>query len=149
MPKFEIESILPLEAETLATDLLCMSGVNDELAPFIRMTTPKSWNSKPISEWPIGKELFSSVILVCGLIPIDMHHFKFQKVGKDGFQESSRSLVNRVWAHERTIVACGPDAKVRDTVFFESRLGWLGHLLTPVYRWIFARRHKRLKAKYA
>lgn len=149
MPKFEIESILPLEAQTLATDLLCMTGVNYELAPSVKMSAPHPWNSKPIWEWPVGKELFSSTVLFFGLIPIDVHHFKFQSVGKAGFQESSSSLFNKVWGHERTLLACGPDTRVRDVVIFESRLGTLGYWLTPVYRWIFAHRHKRLKAKYA
>ncbi|WP_290537229.1 hypothetical protein [Alcanivorax sp.] len=61
--KFEVSSNLKISPEDVS-ELLTMRGVNRELSPIIRMTAPADWSSKPIFEWPTGKELFSSWILL-------------------------------------------------------------------------------------
>src|SRR5690554_7620371 len=81
-----------------------MKGVNRELSPIIRMTAPSEWSSKPIFEWPTGKVLFSSSILLFGILPIDRHTFFFQSIDRQrGFAEASSSLTNKLWHHRREI----------------------------------------------
>jgi len=88
-------------------------------------------------------------VLLLGFLPVDVHHFKLLAVDSMGIKESSQSLMNSVWSHERIISANGADAKVRDVVYYEGKVAWLGKLLQPLYRAIFVHRHKRLKSKYA
>ncbi|KZY35348.1 hypothetical protein A3752_19745 [Oleiphilus sp. HI0081] len=149
MPKFEMEISLPVCPENLSADLLVMSGVNYELSPILKMSAPQQWPAKPISEWPVNDDIFSSIILLFGFIPVDLHRFKFRSVNSMGFIESSKTMLNNVWSHEQTISADGSGAKIRDVVYFKSKLGFLGYLFKPVFQSIFAHRHKRLKSKYA
>lgn len=81
--KFEISSNLKISPEDVA-GLLTMKGVNRELSPLIRMTAPSEWSSKPIFEWPSGRVLFSSWILLFGILPIDRHTFFFNPLIANG-----------------------------------------------------------------
>ena len=149
MPQFEMETSLALSPDQLASELLLMSGVNDELAPFLKMSAPQPWALTPISEWPMNKELFTSRVLLLGLLPIDLHRFKFVSLDRSGFKESSRTLLNAQWCHQRIISAKGSGSSVRDIVYYEGKLAIVGRLLKPLYHAIFVHRHKRLAAKYA
>ena len=149
MPKFEMETSLAVSPDQLASDLLLMSGVNYELSPLLKMSVPQTWAAKPISDWPVNNNIFSSTILLFGFIPIDLHRFKFLSVHGMGFKESSKTLLNSLWSHQRTISSNGSGAKVTDVVYYKSKLGFLGYLFKPLYQSIFAHRHKRLKSKYA
>lgn len=144
-----METSLPVNPDQLASDLLLMSGVNYELSPLLKMSAPQKWATKPISKWPVNSYIFSSTILLFGLIPIDLHRFKLLSVNGMGFKESSKTLFNSQWSHQRTISSNGSGAKVRDVVYYNSKLGFLGCLFKPLYKSIFAHRHKRLKSKYA
>lgn len=125
-----------------------MKGVNDELMPLVKMTAPSGWTSKPLSQWPVGSKLFSSIILLFGFIPVDVHTFELEKVSANGFEERSRSLSNREWRHKRTITQLGVGCLVTDEVEFSPRVRLFGAIMAPVYRAIFAHRHKRLKARF-
>lgn len=149
MPQFEMKVFLPANPACLSSDLLCMSGVNYELSPILKMSVPEKWATTSISDWPINEELFSSKVLFFGFIPIDLHSFTFLFVNTSGFKESSKTLINSVWSHERTISNNGSGAIVSDVIYFKSKLGFLGYLFKPVSQAIFAHRHKRLILKYA
>ena len=149
MPQFELEIHLPVSPGQLSSDLLSMTGVNYELSPMLQMSAPEPWALQSISEWPTNKDIFTSKISLFGLIPIDFHHFKFLSVHSQGFKESSKSLFNNLWSHERTISSSDSGSKVKDVVYYKSKLGWVGYVFKPVYKSIFIHRHKRLKSKYA
>ena len=144
-----MEVFLPVEPELLKKELFTMSGVNYELAPTVKMSAPEQWVSKSITEWPVNKEIFTSTISFFGVIPIDRHRFKLLSVSSAGFVESSSSVFNSVWSHERTITKSGSGANVKDVVGYQNKISLLGTLLKPFYRSIFTHRHKRLKLKYA
>jgi hypothetical protein len=146
--KFEVSSNLKISPEDV-DGLLTMKGVNKELSPFIRMTAPSEWSSKPIYEWPRGKVLFASWILLFGIIPIDRHMFFFQSIDRHrGFAESSSSLMNKLWQHRRDINSNGPKVRVTDSVEFQCRLPVLECVLEPVYRFIFKHRHRVLRSYF-
>ena len=101
--KFQVSSTLEVTPMEVA-GLLTMKGVNKELSPLIRMTAPSEWSDRAIFEWPTGRTLFSSWILLFGVIPIDRHSFFFQSIDRQrGFVEESSSLTNRLWCHSREI----------------------------------------------
>ena len=148
MPGFSIESELPVDVGRLSRELFSMAGVNRELSPLVRMSAPADWRERPLGEWPRGVFLFRSVIALFGLVPIDLHHFRLMEGDGSGFEERSRSILNREWHHRRMLSPCAPGARVRDVVEYRSRLGPLGWLLWPVYRGVFAWRHRRLRSRY-
>ncbi|AMQ89197.1 hypothetical protein ASQ50_11095 [Marinobacter sp. LQ44] len=146
--KFEVSSNLKISPEDVA-GLLTMKGVNRELSPLIRMTAPSEWSSKPIFEWPSGRVLFSSWILLFGILPIDRHTFFFQSIDRQrGFVEVSSTLTNKLWHHRRDINRNGALCWVTDTVEFQCRLPVLADVLAPVYRLIFKHRHQVLRSYY-
>ena len=149
MPKFEMEVFLPVSPDQLSSDLFLMSGVNYELSPIVKMSAPEEWASKSIAHWPVNEYVFSSIIFLFGFIPIDLHRFKLLSVNSNGFKESSKTLFNSVWSHERNILKSDSGATVRDVVYYKSKIGFLGSLLKPIYHSIFVHRHNRLKLKYA
>lgn len=89
MFRIEIETKIERRREQVCHELLSMNGVNYELRPIARMTAPKEWEESSITEWPIGTNLFTSAILLFGLIPVDFHKFKFLDIQTTSFQECS------------------------------------------------------------
>ena len=141
-------SDLDVKAEDFASQLT-MPAVNTELRPLARMTFPAEWASRPILDWPENQLLFRSWILLFGLLPVDRHAIRFQATmpGR-GFEENSRSIVNRRWCHRRKISPGQNGCRVEDIVEYESRLPLLGYLLKPLYQWVFRQRHRNLRARY-
>ena len=46
-----------------------MKGVNDELGPWLRMTSPPEASTLRIEDAPLGQPLFASWVLLGGLLP--------------------------------------------------------------------------------
>ncbi len=149
MPKFTIETILPIENTELSNELLNMAAMNYELFPLVRMTVKRQWNQKELKEWPVNQNAFNSIILLLGVIPVDIHYFRLSKVTNNGFNETSKSLLNSQWNHSRVIQAIGAKSKIIDVVEYQSRIGILSPLFKPVYQYVFKHRHNRLKRKYS
>ncbi len=149
MPGFSISSELAADPEQLGEELLTLAGVNRELGPFIRMTAPARWRELPIYRWPTQAPLFSSWILLFGLLPVDRHHFYLDSIQLDRFSESSSSWFNRLWHHRRTITAGERGATVTDALHYEGRVPLLDRLTLPIYRAVFTHRHRRLRGLYA
>lgn len=143
---FEISSQLRLTHEELA-GRFTMRGVNRELSPFVRMTVPAEWADIPIARWPTGTSLFTSWILLFGVLPVDRHRFCLRSVDDEGgFDEVSSSIINRSWRHRRLLSWAESDVTLTDRVDFTCRLPLMGHLLLPVYRAVFVHRHRMLRA---
>jgi hypothetical protein len=145
---FSRSSELPVEPGLVYRELT-LALVNAELGPLLRMTAPGPWAVRPIHSWPTGETLFSSWILLCGCVPLDRHTFALHSVAPGrGFDESSRSLVNRRWKHRREIESTEAGCRVTDTVHFSCRIPGLGYVLRPVYALVFSHRHRRLRSRY-
>ncbi|MGH8453012.1 MAG: hypothetical protein ACRESW_00525, partial [Nevskiales bacterium] len=119
-------------------------GVNAELWPF-RMTAPAEWRKREINTVPCRQPLFDSWILLFGILPTDLHHFRLESLGPGfRFQEDSSSLVNRQWRHQRIVEPDGSGCIVTDRLEIIPRLTLLGFLMAPIYRLVFANRHRKL-----
>lgn len=145
---FSRSSTLAIPAEDFLA-ALNFAGVNFELGPWVQMSAPADWVSQGITAWPVDTHLFSSWITLFGLLPIDRHHFRLRGVDPaSGFVECSQSWNNSYWHHARRIEALPQGCRVTDTVHYRSRLPGLGWLLKPVYRVVFAWRHRQLRKKF-
>lgn len=146
--RFTRSSDLPIApAEFLSA--LTMNHVNAELMPLARMTVPAGWREQPIVEWRARQQLFSSWILLAGILPIDRHALYFDSIEPaSGFAEMSTSTVNRYWSHQRSVAPLAHGCRVTDTIEYDSRLPLLGRLLKPVYQLVFWHRHRQLGRRY-
>ncbi|WP_284616715.1 hypothetical protein [Aquabacterium humicola] len=148
MPQFTQQSELPIPPEAFWAGM-SMRAVNAELNPLVHMTAPPGWRDGPLDAWQTGRVLFRSWILLFGLLPVDRHALQLQSVNPaGGFVEESTSWTNRRWRHERSTRASPRGCVLTDRVTVESRLPGLAWLLLPVYRAVFAHRHRRLRRRY-
>ena len=146
--KFSIESIVPVSPDVFWSRM-SISSVNAELAPLIRMTAPRQWREAHIETWPIDRKLFTSVILLFGILPVDVHSFRLQWTDPSrGFREASSTWLHKEWVHERTTRSCTGGCVVSDSVSVQTRLPFLTWLLLPIYRAVFRHRHRKLLAIY-
>ncbi len=149
MPVLEIKSELDAEPDQIKADIFSMQGVNYELLPLVKMTVPRAWRKAPVNDWPRNVRIFTSVILLFGLLPADLHVFRLKDAWDNGFEEESKSLMNRKWNHRRTIERQGAGCVITDKVEFLPRLGIMGVVTKPIYAAVFRHRHGRLRARYA
>lgn len=148
MPRFKIESKIDGDLQQLYQELFTIPGVNYELMPVAKMTAPVEWSTKHLKDWPTGRELFTSLVLLFGIIPVDLHRFKLLQINGSEFREGSSTLLHTEWNHTRSIQSLGSVCLVTDELEFIPKLSLMGSLMEPVYKAIFNHRHKRLKAKY-
>ncbi len=145
---FEEMSHINISAADFMDNQLTMIGVNYELGPFLRMSCPKEWEQRLLTEWQTGASLFRSVISVLWVLPIDVHTFYMESVSAHGFEEHSSSWMNSLWAHKRTVEADGASCKIHDVVEFTPRVRIIGALASLIYKTVFKHRHKRLKVRF-
>jgi hypothetical protein len=141
-------SDLAVEVDVILATLT-LTGVNAELSPLVRMTAPAAFAQRPLQEWPERQHLFTSWILLLGVLPVDRHAFCLYSVTPGrGFVETSSSTLNALWQHERTIIPLAAGCRVTDVVEYRCRLPLLGYLLKPVYKLVFWHRHRYLRSRY-
>jgi hypothetical protein len=141
---FTFESRLRAAAPDLWEHATSMRGVNREFWPFLRMTYPPGREALgPVP--PLGKRLFRSWILLFGVVPVDFDDLSFTRFepGRE-FLECSKLGTMREWRHRRSISAAEDGAVLRDEVECVPRLA-AGSILVPVFRAVFALRHRRLR----
>jgi ligand-binding SRPBCC domain-containing protein len=140
-----VTSRVPADAQRVWAHACTMAGVNDELAPFVRMTVPAAARGLAIDEAPLGEVAFRSVLLALGVVPFDRHDLRLAAVVPGcGFQERSTSLLQRRWDHDRTLTPVGAETIVTDRVTFAPRIGG-ARLAAPMVRALFRHRHRRLR----
>jgi hypothetical protein len=132
-----------------------MAGVNDELAPMVRMTFPR-W-AATLADAPrerLGAVAFHSWLLLAGLVPFDRHALRLVQVEDrgplgGGFAESSTSWLQARWDHEREVEPVdATSCRVTDRLVVVPRVP----LARPITAWvvprIFEHRHRRLVARF-
>jgi len=125
-----------------------MPQVNRELRPLAAMTFPARLRDATLAECPRGVELFTSVILLFGLLPTDLHKLHLADADGHGFDERSTSTMNRLWRHQRRLEATPRGARLTDTLDVQGRIRPLTALLMPIYKAIFRHRHAQLRRQF-
>ena len=148
--ELRIASTLRATPEAVWERAMSAEGINAELAPLLRMTTPRGLESldlQALGPGPLGR----SWLLLFGLIPIDYDEIGLARIEPGrGFLERSTMLSQRLWEHERTIEPAGADAAtIVDRVAWEPRLPLPGRLLRPLIAAVFRHRHKQLRRHFA
>jgi len=147
--EFRIGSTLRATPAAVWERAMSAEGINAELGPLLRMTTPRGVGSLDLhglEPGPLGR----SWLLLFGLIPIDYDEIGLARIEPGrGFLERSTMLTQRLWEHERTIEpAAGGGATIVDCVAWEPRLPLPGRLLRPLMAAVFRHRHKQLRRHF-
>jgi len=142
------ESRLAAPPSAILRSVLTMAGVNSELMPLVRMTYPAEYRNSVLNAAAAGRVVFNSWILLFGVLPVDRHALRFERVLPNGFDERSTSWLQRYWVHRRRVESRGPGAAVVDDLEFRPRLGWFTPLLRLFIRWMFQHRHEQLRRRY-
>jgi hypothetical protein len=147
-----LSSPVRADAEEVWRRATSPEGINHELAPWMRMTMPRSLRGKTIADVAAPARLGRSWILLFGVLPFDYDDLGLVEVGPGfRFLERSTMLSMRHWEHERSVESVGEGAcEVSDRVAFELRrpLALLGleRPIAAILRRFFAHRHRRLVA---
>ncbi len=148
MKSFEIESHLRVSPDALWETVVTPAGVNAEFRPLLRMTFPKSVERLVMGSQP-GQRLFRSWILLFGFLPVEYDDIVFDEFEEGRrFLERSTMLTQRLWQHEREIVAVASGSRIIDRITFESRIPALEGIQRMVFRLVFRYRHARLRSIY-
>ena len=127
--------------------MVSVAGIQSELWPLMRMTMPRGRRDLGIDQVVLGEPLFTSWILLFGVIPIDRSRLTL--VGLDvgrGFDERSPMVTTALWRHERWIEPDrgGGGCTLHDRLTFAPRIG----AMAPILRWfvglLFRHRHRVL-----
>ncbi|MCB9638174.1 MAG: hypothetical protein H6728_00470 [Myxococcales bacterium] len=147
---FSFSSRLQAPREQVAAHAFSWKGVNEELSPWIRMSGDDTLRLPLEGIKSPGQALFSSILLLFGLLPFDLHKlFLYDADPESFFDERSSSLLQKRWWHRRDIVEDGEQqCIVTDTLEIEPRLPFAGPMVRWFARGVFAHRHKRLQKKF-
>jgi ligand-binding SRPBCC domain-containing protein len=145
-PAIDITSRLPRPVQELWPIMTSAAGVNAELNPLITMTFPQA--GFDFSSAPLNRPLFNSWILLFGFLPFDRHTFVLHEIGPSHFVETSHTLLQKLWRHERYLTEQDDSAEVRDVVTVSPRLPFMRPLTDRIVATIFRHRHRRLARLY-
>lgn len=142
---FTFETKLRADARDVWAHASTFDGVNRELAPLARMTAPPPVRSLDANTVVLGQRILRSWILAFGVLPIDYDDLVLVELEEGRrFLERSSMLTQKVWEHERTVEPCGSGSIIRDRIRFEPRMPLVGYLQLPIFRLVFANRHRQL-----
>jgi ligand-binding SRPBCC domain-containing protein len=147
LPAFDLTTRLSRPAGEVWAAVTTPAGVNAELAPFVRMTFPRGAMAD-LASAPRDEPLFACWLLAFGLVPFDRHVLVMHEIGERHFVETSHSVLQKLWRHERYVTPVGEGCSVRDVVTVEPRLGLAGPVARALAAAVFRHRHRRLKALY-
>ena len=141
MRSFRVSCTLRASPAEVWARVATIEGVNAELAPFARMTSP---GEGEIREGALGR----SWILLGGVLPVDFDDLVLESVEPGrGFRERSRLGSCSAWHHDRTLQPLpGGGTRIVDEVAFAPRLRAAGGLQALVFEAVFRWRHRRLRS---
>ena len=144
-------SVVGRTAEAVWARAVTEDGINDELAPILRMTMPAGLHGKTVDTVEVGVPLGRAWILLGGVLPVDYDDLRLAELEPGRrFLERSSTLAFSVWQHERTVEPEGERAcRVTDTLGFELRraISWIpgaAPLARAIVGALFSHRHRRL-----
>lgn len=147
--ELRFESLLAADRRAVWDVISTPAGINAELWPWLRMTFPPGVERLTPETVPLGRRLCRSWVLLGGVLPIDYDDVTLLAVDPPrGFEERSRMLTSRVWAHRRTLEVRGAGCLLVDVVGFEPRVGLLRPVVRRVVGAVFGLRHRNLRRRF-
>jgi len=146
----EVEFISALEAPPAVVwdRVVRVTGANDELWPFSKMTRPCVVD-RLTAYGNGGLPPFRSWFLLFGVVPIDRRTMEFEVLEEGRFVESSTSWLNGRARHERSAIAgVGGSTVLTDRLVIESRGLVVDALIRASVTQTFRRRHRRLRRHF-
>jgi hypothetical protein len=147
--ELEFTSVLEAAPNVVWDRAVRVTGANDELWPFAKMTAP-AFADRLTGPGNGRLPLFRSWFLLFGVIPIDRRTIQFEVLDEGRMIERSSSRFNGTWRHERTASAgAGGGTVLRDKLVVESRGKLADSLTRASLTYTFRRRHRRLRLHFA
>jgi ligand-binding SRPBCC domain-containing protein len=122
------------------------------VAPFLKMTLPRSFQGKSVGDVSPGTHIGKSLLVLFGMIPfgyddITVAQIEFGRM----FREESAMIGMRTWIHERTLEPVDGKTVVTDAITLIPRLALPGltRFLAATLAAFFAHRHRRLRGRFA
>jgi hypothetical protein len=146
----ELEFVSELEAPlALVWDrVVRVSGANDELWPFGKMTRP-AFEDRLTSPEPGMLPPFRTWLLLFGLVPVARRSMKLEVLAEGRFVETSTSWLTGVSRHERVATPGAVGFTVlADRLTIESRGKVMDAVMRAVITKTFRRRHRRLQRHF-
>lgn len=151
----ERSSVLAAPAPEVWARVATMDGVNEELAPLVRMTHPAALSTlADAGDDLMGRVAFHSWLLAGGVVPMDRHALRLLTVEQrgelgGGFVEDSTSWLQARWRHERDVDAVDTHTcRVTDRLVVVPRLRAARPLVAAVVPRIFEHRHRVLRERF-
>jgi ligand-binding SRPBCC domain-containing protein len=144
---FTFSSVLNAAPEQVWERVSTLSGVNAEMGPWFRMTSPRGLDRLEPAQITFGQPMFRSWLLLLGVLPVEFDDLTFVRFEPgQGFIERSRMASLRVWEHERTLEPHTEGTVLTDRVLFEPRLPMPGQ--RALFAAVFRHRHTRLRKHF-
>ena len=147
--ELRFESVLAASPTVVWDRVARVSGVNDELWPLAKMTSPSHLDRLTAPASGDRLPAFRSWILLFGIVPFDRRTIQFKVLDEGRFVENSTSWLNGRSRHERTAVAsANGSTTLTDTLVIQSRGRLVDALLRTGITVTFRRRHRRLRRHF-
>lgn len=140
---------LSFETQVLASPeeawawITSFDGISKEMAPYLRMSAPKTMRNLASISFSPNVPLFVSWVRLFGIIPIDYSQLTLESREPGvGFVEQSPMGSMKLWRHARTIISEPSGCCIRDELTFEPRFA--SGLVFKIIRAFFSHRHRML-----
>jgi hypothetical protein len=146
---FEIATDLAAPPEAVWQRVTTPEGINDELLPLMRMTTPPALRGVTIGDVRVGESLGRSWMLLFGLIPVDFDDLTIAELEPGRrFLEASTMLTQSDWRHERIVDARERGCRVTDRLRWRGRVPLFDVVFGVAVPVLFRHRHRRLRRRF-
>jgi hypothetical protein len=147
--KLAFRSFLDIAPDELWRRINNFEKLNMELAPFLKMSCPEIYKTKPFDEFPTGNPVFKSVIFLLRVIPVDVSNVRFVSISPGmGFSEDSAMICSSSWKHKRSISPDGAGCLIIDELDITPRLSIFKPVLYLFTKMTFFIRHRNLRQSH-
>jgi ligand-binding SRPBCC domain-containing protein len=146
--ELRFESHLAAAPEAVWRRVTSVEGIDDEMAPLLRMTFPRGMRALPSDAFVPGRRLCRSWLLLLCVLPVDWSDLTLVELEPGRrFLERSPMFSMAFWQHERIVAPSAHGTTVVDNLTFRPRL--LPRALVRAGVALFFRhRHARLRRRF-
>lgn len=148
MKTVHVRSCIAAPLDLVWSHVSGFEGVNDELAPVLRMSHPPG-QDRLHEGLPLGRPLFRSWLLLFGVLPVDYDLIGFAAIETGrGFAERSTMGSMKIWHHDRRLRPVTGGVEITDRLAFSPRVAGTGALAQAIVAVLFRHRHRRLARRF-